>query len=77
MAPDGVPCEFRGFQRNLAKPSNQDETAKRRITASSRAIWRLSHGVSRTPMKNGESPVYKTLFCFRRFIKPSFIFNVL
>ena len=56
MATGGVPCEFRGFQRNLAKPSNQDETAKRRITASSRAIWRLSHGVSRPSMKNGESP---------------------
>ena len=56
MAPDGVPCEFRGFLRKLAKPSNHDETAKQRITSSNHAIWRLSHGDSRPSMKNGESP---------------------
>ena len=56
MAPDGVPCEFRGFLRKLAKPSNHDETAKQRITSSKHAIWRLSHGDSRPSMKNGESP---------------------
>jgi hypothetical protein len=56
MATDGIPCEFRGFRRKLTRPSNQEETAKRHITASSRAIWRLSHGVSHPSMKNGESP---------------------
>ncbi len=56
MAPNGVPCEFRGFLRKLAKPSDHDETAKQRITSSNHAIWRLSHGDSRPSMKNGESP---------------------
>ena len=60
----GTPGEFRGFcgfRRNLAKPSNRDATAKQRITATCHAIWRLSHGVSRPSMKNGESPASRVL----------------
>ncbi len=60
----GAPSEFRGFcgfRRNLAMPSNHDETARQHITASSRAILRLSHGLARPLMKNGESPASRVL----------------
>ena len=56
IASGGTTCEFRGFRWKLTKPSNHDKTAKQNITANNRAIWRLSHGVSRPSMKNGESP---------------------
>ena len=55
-------CEFRRFSRNLAKHSDQDETAKQSITANNRTIWRLSHGSSCLSMKNGESPARAEMF---------------
>lgn len=55
MAHGGVLGEFREFRLKLTNPSNHDETEKQRMTAISRAILRLFHGISRPPMKNGGS----------------------